>query len=299
MMLRLSGANGLASAVSAAITCSAAERARTLLVFDWDRTLSNGMSMPGEANLAKLVRGGADTVTALRRAHEAGVGLYIVTARRPVQMTVRQLFASLDHAQAALAPFFARGEPANFQFNGIPLARGGCVYAADYQKAAALAHIVLERKQEGLRVFFFDDKVINSYVVATSTAKHLPAGELAPLVAELTAYWWDSFEEETGPSPTMKLSSFGNTEDNYADFVRHMLAAYGVNAAECDARIAVYRSKAGGPGSRLPSRAVGGAERGEARGGVRVRVERALRADQLGVHDAVRGGHGGRRRAAA
>ena len=95
---------------------------------------------------------------------------------------------------------------------------------------------------ERLRVFFFDDSVVNSYVVGTSAAQHMAGGELAPAVAELTSYWWDSYEEEMGPSPTMGLSSFGNADSNYADYLRHMLLAYGVTAAERDARIAAYRA---------------------------------------------------------
>ena len=78
---RLSGSGGLASAVSAALESGAASR--TLLVFDFDRTLTNGISIPGEEETAKVVRGGEATVAALRRGHEAGAGLFIITARRP------------------------------------------------------------------------------------------------------------------------------------------------------------------------------------------------------------------------
>jgi hypothetical protein len=192
-MERLSGPTGLATAVSAALAVSPDECARTLLVFDFDRTLTNGVASPGETDLAKLVRGGEATVAALRQAQAAGVGLYIITARRPSRLTVEQIFASLDHAQVALSPFFPRGDepPVEFRFAGgkgdgvsrekghdVPLARGGCVYAADYQKAAAMAHIVQERGQEGLRVFFFDDSVVNAYEVGTATAQYL--GTLAP-----------------------------------------------------------------------------------------------------------------------
>jgi hypothetical protein len=220
---------------------------RTLLVFDFDRTLTNGISRPGdEAETARVVRGGEATVAALRRAHEAGAGLFIITARRPARLSVEQLFASMDNAQSALSPFFPRGNCVEFQFGseqgGVPLARGGSVYASGYQKAAALAHIVSEQKQEGLRVFFFDDSIVNSYVVGTSAAHHMAGGELAPAVAELTSYWWDSYEEEIGPSPTMGLSSFGTTDSNYSDYMQHMLLAYGVTSAERDARIAAYRA---------------------------------------------------------
>ena len=153
---RLSGSGGLAAAVSAALESGPASR--TLLVFDFDRTLTNGISRPGDET-AKVVRGGEATVAALRRAHDAGAGLFIVTARRPARLSVEQIFASLDNAQAALAPFFPRGDVVEFRFGdrgGVPLARGGSVYASGYQKAAALAHIVSDQKQAGLRVFFFD-----------------------------------------------------------------------------------------------------------------------------------------------
>ena len=103
----------------------------------------------------------------------------------------------------------------------MPLARGGSVYASGYQKAAALAHIVSAQKRAGLRVFFFDDIDVNSYVVATSAAQHMAGGELAPAVAELTSYWWDSYEEEMGPSPTIGLSSLGPADSNYPAHQRH------------------------------------------------------------------------------
>ena len=81
---RLSGSDGLAAAVSAALESGAASR--TLLVFDFDRTLTNGISRPGDgAETAKVVRGGEATVAALRRAHDAGARLYVITARRPVR----------------------------------------------------------------------------------------------------------------------------------------------------------------------------------------------------------------------
>ena len=251
ILQRLSGSAGLANAVSAALACDPAYFAQTLLVFDFDRTLTNGISLPGdEVDLEKVVRGGEATVAALRHAAEVGAGLYIITARHPSRLAVEQLFASMDNAQAALSPFFPRGDgpPVEFQIAGgqgaIPLARGGHVYAADYQKAVALAHIIQERGQEGLRVFFFDDSVVNSYVVGTTLAEHLESGgSLAPDVAELTSYWWDSFEEETSPTPSMAMSPFGTTDSNYAEHMRHMLLAYGVSAAECEARIEVYRSK--------------------------------------------------------
>ena len=66
VLQRLSGPTGLATAVSAALACDPADFARTLLVFDFDRTLTNGISKPGdEAELGKVVRGGEATVAAL------------------------------------------------------------------------------------------------------------------------------------------------------------------------------------------------------------------------------------------
>jgi hypothetical protein len=242
---RISGSDALATTVSAALESGPASH--TLLVFDFDRTLTNGISRPGdETETAKVVRGGEATVAALRRAHDAGARLYVITARRPVRLSVEQLFASMDNAQSALSPFFPRGDCVEFQFgseqSSVPLARGGSVYASGYEKAAALAHIVSEQKQEGLRVFFFDDSVVNSYVVGTSTAQHLAESGLASAVAELRSYWWDSYEEEIGFSPTMELSSLESTDSNYWDYLQHMLLAYGVTSSEREARIAAYHA---------------------------------------------------------
>ncbi|GMI21243.1 hypothetical protein TrCOL_g1911 [Triparma columacea] len=209
-----------------------------MFIFDFDRTLTNGISSPGETNLSMLVRGGSSTITSLSRAQSLGCPLYIITARRPSALTVEQINASLDNAQSALSPFFLRGPATTLNHNEIPLARGGHIYAADYQKAAALAHIIGDYRPPP-SIYFFDDVVVNSYIVATTTSKHLPPKH--PPIS-LTSFWWDSFEEEAGPDPTMTPSHTATTDSNYADHARHMLAAFGVTASECDERIELYRS---------------------------------------------------------
>ncbi|GMH77001.1 hypothetical protein TL16_g07260, partial [Triparma laevis f. inornata] len=192
-----------------------------MFVFDFDRTLTNGMSRPGEEKDLRKV--------------------------------------------SALSPFFERGTPKELmvkdeQGNEIPLARGGSVFAADYQKAAALAQIIREQKQRSLRVFFFDDAIVNAHVVATSTKLHLNMSAPCPDV-ELISYWWDTFEEETGPTPSMKPSHTATTDSNYADFAKPMLADFGVTSEEVDARIEAYRAINMGTRSRRKAgEPVGGEE---------------------------------------
>ena len=230
----------LSTAIDAALACDGDRSLPPpLFVFDFDRTLTNGMSKPGEeVELSKVVRGGEDTVRALQRAKDAGAGLYIITARAPRALTVEQLYASLDNAQSALSPIFRRGTEAPEEFtvkdadgNDIPLARGGNIFAADYQKAAALAQIIREQGQDSLRAFFFDDAIVNAHVVATATKLHLSSSSEIPDVA-LTSYWWDTYEEETGPNRSMTPSHTATTDSNYADFARHMLSDFGVTKEE-------------------------------------------------------------------
>ena len=245
--IRLSGSSALGDAIDAA--AGDVGRIKTLLVFDFDRTLTNGISMPGESDISKLVRGGERTLSALRRASEAGAQMYIITARRPVRMTILQLFASLDHAQSVLSPFFKRGEVEAFRWgvDDLPLARGGNIYAAGYQKALALAHIISETEygEECCRVLFFDDALVNAHVVAQSTLLHLsqsPKGGTgsSTLVDSLSVHWWDCVEEETGANPSMKASATMNADANYAESNRNMLKKFGVSEDECNSRIELY-----------------------------------------------------------
>ena len=245
---RLSGAGALGDAVDAAmLSASSSSGRKTLLVFDFDRTLTNGISMPGETELSKLVRGGQHTVDALQRAKLAGADMYIITARRPVCMTVEQIFASLDHAQSVLSPFFERGEPKRIMRGNVPLARGGHVYAADYQKAVALSHIIALRSQESpeerCSVLFFDDSIVNAHVVANTTMGHLQAAGTEDVVESLSVYWWDCFEEETGENPTMTLSTTTNSDTDYVLHHKHMLWEFGVGYDDCEDRIALYRER--------------------------------------------------------
>jgi len=176
--------------------------------------------------------------------------MYIITARRPAKLTIEQLYASLDNAQSVLSSFFPRGSPGEFTTeNGIPLARGGNIFASDYQKAAALSEIVMENasslnEKQKLDIYFFDDAIVNAYVVGTTLNQHL-AEPLHERV-RLTSCWWDPFEEETGLNQTMTPSHTDTTDSNHADFTPHMLEAYGITKEQRDERVKVYRSLTAG-----------------------------------------------------
>jgi len=245
-MYRLSGPTALAETINTALDDHESQsqpRPTPIFIFDFDRTLTNGISFPGEPSLDKLVRGGTSTTAALLRAKLAGCPLYIITARRPSTLTVEQIFASLDHAQSALSPFFERGPPASLivadldePSHKIPLARGGNIFAADYQKAAALAQIIREQA-EPTKIYFFDDAIVNSFVVAEHLDRHLRGHNFF-----LFSYWWDTFEEECGPTPTMTPSHTSSTDSSYAEHLSHMLLAFGIDSNERERRIGIYES---------------------------------------------------------
>lgn len=109
---RIEGLTGLQQAVEFIISQSdkdsgKSKKKKTLLIFDFDRTLTNGFATPGEQDVGKRVRGGQLTLDALAKASSVIPSpFYIVTARSPTQLVIEQLLASLSGAQKPLAPFF-------------------------------------------------------------------------------------------------------------------------------------------------------------------------------------------------
>ena len=118
-MKKISSSSGLSSAIEEILASLIPLSSPPILVFDFDRTLTNGISSPGEATLAKLVRGGSSTIAALSKAHALGWPLYIITARRPSALTIEQIYASLNNAQSALSRFFPRGPVTTFNHGEV------------------------------------------------------------------------------------------------------------------------------------------------------------------------------------
>jgi hypothetical protein len=84
---------------------------RKVMVFDFDRTLTNGFATPGDTLVSHGVRGGQETVDALVRAKAAGVELFIVTARKSTVLVLEQVLAQLKGPQKDLAMAFEIGKP--------------------------------------------------------------------------------------------------------------------------------------------------------------------------------------------
>ena len=78
--------------------------------------------------------------------------------------------------QIGLLDCFPLADAAELQWGGTRLAANGSIYAADYDKPTAVAHMVQEacaaRPGRRVSVHFFDDAVSNCHRVATETPKH-------------------------------------------------------------------------------------------------------------------------------
>lgn len=268
---REEGAGGLARVLRAATEfagVSSSETRDTVVFMDFDRTLTNGLATGAQLPLAERVRGGEETVAALREAAEAGVPLWIVTARSPRKMVVAQLAASLRGPQREIGEFFLSAEQfADGSGDAGPAAEeemfGGCqlafatdarLYASDYQKPAALAHALSRRypansdadadTDADIVVVFVDDVAVNAHDVGTRVHTMLEEAGRGDLARRLSmrAVWWDTILEDTGASPSM-LPEFGKTEQSYQDYMHPQLLDFGIDAAEASRRKALYEAE--------------------------------------------------------
>jgi len=214
--------------------------AHTAICFDFDRTLTNGLST---GTGQEAVRGGADLISALEKALAVHAKFFIATARSPRKLIIEGLRSSLAGPQHLLQPFFASGDGAQedieiFDFHGSRLAKGGPLYACGDQKSMALLHILESSHGEISKIIFVDDAVINCYDVYQKMTK---------AAANCTVVWWDPYQEEMeARSMIPELTS--SSDFNYAPFLKSQLENFGVNDATRSKRYAQYseREKAEG-----------------------------------------------------
>jgi len=189
------GPSGLSDAIHSILERTTKESISTILVFDFDRTLTNGFASPDkELPIEKRIRGGKLTLDALRKAKEHPlVQLFVITARSPSMLTIQQLEAAMQNCQAELAEIFI---PSTEKYhvekvNGRTLAWRGPIFAADYAKPIALQQILStdKIKADKVEVHFFDDFVMNAFDIGVA--------EYGSHVTHVYSYWWDTYEEET------------------------------------------------------------------------------------------------------
>ena len=202
-----------------------------IFVFDFDRTLTNGFADPTETGVERRVRGGWSTVESLRALKNTGFHMFIVTARNPSIMTIKQLEASLQQNQKELAEIFlndTKESSANYHVENFSvsssdtfkLAWRGPIYASDYSKHAAIRHIIKNYPETDklLTIHFFDDFVGNAFDVGTQ--------DLGPRVQTIHSYWWDSFQEET--TKMMGIVPSFSSDFPYQEGTTHARIAFGM-----------------------------------------------------------------------
>ena len=136
---------------------------RVCLVFDFNKTLTNGGSGP-EVSVEKKIRGGSHTAEALQ---ETLFLKFILIARDPTISTIETLKA--DRVLQALALNFGpakTGKPVVEDIvkqndDTVPIAHLAHVYASAYKKAAGIEAIIAAHTARGLavptHVYFVDD----------------------------------------------------------------------------------------------------------------------------------------------
>mmetsp|Transcript_21456 Transcript_21456/g.39996 ORF Transcript_21456/g.39996 Transcript_21456/m.39996 type:complete len:643 (+) Transcript_21456:101-2029(+) len=230
--------------------------ARTMVFYDFDRTLTNGLASPDIKELKRRIRGGEDSLAALRDLSEKA-SLYVVTARSPRSAVVDQLATSLRGPQKELGEFFLKENTAegplddtsDIKFCGFPLAYSPSthLYASGYEKPAAVAHALQLNIPKGfdydVSVVFYDDVVLNVHDVGTRLAEILiDAGrdDLASERVKLECVWWDTYEEEIGENATMAAAPTKNPEYINVPMMYPHLAAFGLEQAEVEKRHEAY-----------------------------------------------------------
>jgi hypothetical protein len=231
----LSGQAALARQVEEVMESCAAPR-DVALVFDFDRTLTNGYASPEQVAVEHRIRGGQATVQALHRAAKAGARLFVVTARSAREMILDTMVHSFSSSGTLheIGELFVSADSAFEQVlvDDAKLARKGHIYATDYRKPAAIKHI-FRTLGEHAAVHFFDDFVGNAYDVALAS---WPPG------CVLHVYWWDPFEEERCESMTMVSTS--STDWSYKQEYAGYRRAFGVDDATALPRIQMYLERA-------------------------------------------------------
>lgn len=234
---------------------------RVVCIFDFDRTLTNGTSFQPNASLDRRIRGGKHTLTALEKISAAGAQFYIVTARSPRELVIKQVRESFKNAQRELGSLFdASGKVEITKFNDVELARGGNVYACGYQKASGVAHALIRDSQlagndsSPLQVHFFDDAVVNAALVARQLSSLLEKAGKKKLLSriDLNVCWWDPFMEETGKNPSMDPVHSSNSDFNFHDYLEADLKMFGVDSKEREKRQQVYLKEEKEQGRKAP-----------------------------------------------
>ena len=246
----LQGPMGLSEAVDRvveSVSTHATENLKHILVFDFDRTLTNGFASP-DANLPveKRIRGGSMTLESLRKAKSVGSEMFIITARSPTRLTIEQLEASMKNCQQELAEIFIKQDQTKEldqpyrveKVNGRNLAWRGRLFASDYSKPIAMQQILSEislaettnHHDISLAVHFFDDYVMNAFDIG--------AGDYGPKVVDISTYWWDTHLEETSGSIGLVYSF--SSDFPYQKGCESALLAFGIDHEKLEERRRIY-----------------------------------------------------------
>jgi hypothetical protein len=193
----LQGMKSLGTKLQEIVKATLLTQKETFLLFDFDRTLTNGFATPDEhLPMERRIRGGEHTLEALRlcKQHDHLIKMFIITARSPSVLTIQQLEASMMNCQNELAEIFLTDDHQSSdykveKFHGVQLAFKGHLYASDYSKSFAIRHLLTTKQTSNTVLHFFDDFVGNAFDVGVT---EYPAGSLE----EVHTYWWDTFEEE-------------------------------------------------------------------------------------------------------
>jgi len=152
--VHLSGAKALGDTI-ASIVAQRPPDELTLLVFDFDKTLTNGYASP-DATIEKRVRGAKHTTDALRATLSTwGVQRLVLTARPPSRSTLEAIIVQLTGAME-LGDCFdttaspAEQEPLEYGASRVKLAHSASLYASGYEKPTGVSHIVLGACQAAL-----------------------------------------------------------------------------------------------------------------------------------------------------
>eukprot|EP00924_Labyrinthula_sp_SR-Ha-C_P015926 snap_masked-scaffold_4-processed-gene-13.20-mRNA-1 protein AED:1.00 eAED:1.00 QI:0/-1/0/0/-1/1/1/0/278 len=217
---------------------------KNIFIFDFDRTLTNGLNLSENSSINQRIRGGKTTVELLKKLKKTS-SLYVLTARSELQA----LLSAFEHSQVELKDIFVQeGNLEDVIFKETKIQISNKILSTGYNKELGIEYI-LEKElrnenQQNIQIFFVDDYVANAYSVfmhfqyLKETGKEFEASNIK---INLCSIFWDTYEEEMTGS--MKLSNPYFGEFNFSENNSICCREFGISEEEREKRSKEYFSK--------------------------------------------------------
>ena len=168
---------------------------KSMFVFDFDKTITNGLLSNRDPTIDNLIRGGMKTATVLNYLKYQNIPMCILTARDPTLTEVENLKKeltvideSLTNTNISISDIFYKSDSPNLisEVYGVKIFQCDNIYACGFNKGETFKLIMDNFSDKDITdIYYFDDNIYNVIDVASNTIKN----------KTLHCYWWDCFDE--------------------------------------------------------------------------------------------------------